>query len=53
MTYVVLMKINKNVTVEPLLKNYKRQHIYSSIEDSEVVLVFGYNNACLKKLFQD
>jgi hypothetical protein len=41
------MKINKNVTVEPLFKNYKRQYIYSSIEDSEVVLVFERNNAGL------
>jgi hypothetical protein len=41
------MKINKNITVEPL---YKRQYIYSSIEDSEVVLVFERNNTGLKKL---
>jgi hypothetical protein len=53
MIQVVLMKINNNkkyITVEPLFKNYKRQHIYSSMEDSEVVLVFGSNNAGLKKL---
>jgi hypothetical protein len=36
------MKINKkNITVEPLLKNYKKQYIYSSTEDSEVALVFN------------
>jgi hypothetical protein len=28
----------------------KRQHIYSSIEDSEAVRVFERNNAGLKKL---
>jgi hypothetical protein len=28
----------------------RRQYIYSSIEDSEVVLVFESNNAGLKKL---
>jgi hypothetical protein len=32
---IVLMKIN--ITVEPLFKNYKKQYIYSWIEDSEVV----------------
>jgi hypothetical protein len=42
------MKIN--ITVEPLFKNHERQYIYSSIEDSEVVLVFERNNAGLKKL---
>jgi hypothetical protein len=42
------MKIN--ITVEPLFKTIKRQYIYSSIEDSEVVLVFERNNAGLKKL---
>jgi hypothetical protein len=45
------MKINKNITVEPLLK-IKRQFIYSSIEDSEVVLVSERNDAGLKKLSQ-
>jgi hypothetical protein len=40
----------KKVAVEPLFKNYKRQYIYSSIEDSEVVLVFQRNSAGLKKL---
>jgi hypothetical protein len=29
----------------------RRQYIYSSIEDSEVVLVFERNNVGLKKLF--
>jgi hypothetical protein len=48
------MKINKKkVTLyNSLLRTTKRQHIYSSIEDSEVVLVFEHNNAGLKKLFQ-
>jgi hypothetical protein len=45
------MKINKKISLWSLyLKNIKRQHIYSSIEDSEVVLVFERNNAGLKKL---
>jgi hypothetical protein len=46
------MKINKkNITVDPLFEDYKKRHyIYSLIEDSEVVLVFGRNNAGLKKL---
>jgi hypothetical protein len=46
------MKINNknNITVEPLFKNYKRQYIYSSIEEPEVVLVFERNNSGLKKL---
>jgi hypothetical protein len=44
------MKIKENVTVELLFKTVKRQHIYPSIEDSEVVLVSESNNACLKKL---
>jgi hypothetical protein len=39
------MKINKNITLEPLSKNYKKTYIYSSIEDTEVVLVFERNNA--------
>jgi hypothetical protein len=43
------MKINKNITVG-YLKTIKRQYIYSSIEDSEVVLIFERNNAGLKKL---
>jgi hypothetical protein len=34
------------------LKTVKRQYIYSSIEVSEVVLVFERNNAGLKKLPQ-
>jgi hypothetical protein len=45
------MKINKNMTVEPLLK-IKRQYIYSSIGDSEAVLVSERNNAGLKRLSQ-
>jgi hypothetical protein len=44
------MKINKNITVEPLFKNVGRQYIYSSIEDSKVVLFLERNNAGLKKL---
>jgi hypothetical protein len=32
------------------LKTIKRQYIYTSIEDSEVVLVFERNNAGFKKL---
>jgi hypothetical protein len=36
--------------VEPLFKNYRKQYIYSSAEDSEVVLVSERNNAGLKKL---
>jgi hypothetical protein len=36
------MKINKkNITVEALFKTIKTQNIYSSIEGSEVVLVFN------------
>jgi hypothetical protein len=50
MIQVVLMKINKKyITVEPLLKTIKIQYIYSSIGDSEVVLVFERNNPGLKK----
>jgi hypothetical protein len=46
------MKVNnKNITVKPLFKSYKKDNcVYSSIEDSEVVLVFERNNAGLKKL---
>jgi hypothetical protein len=39
----------KNITVEPLFKNYKKAIIYSLIEQSEVVLVFKHNNAGFKK----
>jgi hypothetical protein len=48
------MKINeKNIIVQPSFKIYiKRQYIYSSIEDSEVVLVFERNNAGWKRLSQ-
>jgi hypothetical protein len=38
------------ITVEPLSKKLRRQYIHSSIEDSEVVLVFERNNEGLKKL---
>jgi hypothetical protein len=38
------------MTTEPLFKILKRHCIYSSIEDSEVVLLFEGNNASLKKL---
>jgi hypothetical protein len=34
----------------PYSKTIKRRYIYSSTEDSEVVLVFERNNAGLKKL---
>jgi hypothetical protein len=41
----------QNITAEPLFKNYiKGQYICSSIEDSEVLLVFERNNARLRKL---
>jgi hypothetical protein len=40
---------NTNITVEPYLKPVKRQYIYSSIEDSEVVLVSERNNAGLNR----
>jgi hypothetical protein len=42
--------ITKYITVEPLFKKYKRQDVYSMIEDSEVVLVFKRINEGLKKL---
>jgi hypothetical protein len=32
------------------LQPIKKQYIYSSIEDSEIVVVFEQNNAGLKKL---
>jgi hypothetical protein len=60
------MNIYKNITAEPLFKNYENnifigkferiltmvyvEHFYSSIEDSEVVLDFEINNVGLKKL---
>jgi hypothetical protein len=51
MIKAVLMKINKNISLTLYLKNIiKRHYVYSSIEDSEVVLVFGRNNAGLMKL---
>jgi hypothetical protein len=49
--YVVLMKINKKLPLYSFyLKTIKRQYTYSSIEGSEVVLVFKRNNAGLKKM---
>jgi hypothetical protein len=45
-----VMKINKKYHCRVFLKTTKRQYIYSSIEDSEVVLVYERNNAGLKKL---
>jgi hypothetical protein len=48
------MKMNNDISLQSLyLKTIKRQHIYSSIDDSEVVLVFECNNAGLKKLSSD
>jgi hypothetical protein len=42
---------NKQISLYSLYLNViKRQHIYSSIDDSEAVLVFERNNAGLKKL---
>jgi hypothetical protein len=47
------MKINNKISLQSLhLKTIKRQYIYSSIKDSEVVLVYERNNAGLKKLSQ-
>jgi hypothetical protein len=37
------------ITKEPLLKNYKKQYIYSSTEDSEGVCVFERSDAGLNK----
>jgi hypothetical protein len=45
------MKINNKISLYSLyLKTVQRQYIYSSIEGSEVVLVFEHSNAGLKKL---
>jgi hypothetical protein len=45
------MKINEKILLRSLcLKTIKIQYIYSSIEDSEVVLVFERDNISLKKL---
>jgi hypothetical protein len=45
------MEINNKISQQSLyLKTIKRQYIYSSTEDSEVVLVFERNNTGLKKL---
>jgi hypothetical protein len=41
---------NKQEVTAEYLKTIKRQYIYSSTEDSEVVLAFEPNNAGLKKL---
>jgi hypothetical protein len=47
----VLMKINKKLSLLSFyLRPIKIQYIYSSIEDSEVVLVSERYNASLKKL---
>jgi hypothetical protein len=44
------MKMNERISLYSLyLKSIKRQYIYSSIEDSEIALVFVRNNAGLKK----
>jgi hypothetical protein len=43
------MKI-KNITVELLFKSRKKTYIYSSIENSEAVLVFERDNAGFNKL---
>jgi hypothetical protein len=51
MIKIVLMEINNKISLYSLyLKTIKRQYNYSSIEDSEVVLVFEHNTAGLKKL---
>jgi hypothetical protein len=43
--------MKKKISLHSLyLKTMKGQYIYSSIEDSEVVLVFENNNAGFKKL---
>jgi hypothetical protein len=50
---VALMKTNNRISMYNIyecLKTIKRQYVYSSIEDSEAVLVFEGNNAGLKKL---
>jgi hypothetical protein len=45
------MKINKNISLYSLyLITIKRRYNYSSIEDSEVVLVLERNDAGLMKL---
>jgi hypothetical protein len=44
------MKINiKNITVEPLFKNYKKTVHLLPTENSEAVLVFQHNKSGLKK----
>jgi hypothetical protein len=51
MIEAVAMKIYKKISLYSFyLKTVKRQYIYSSIEDSEVVFVLEHNNAGLKKL---
>jgi hypothetical protein len=50
MMQVVLMKINKKIPLLSLyLQTIKRQYIYSSIEDPEVVLISERNDAGLQK----
>jgi hypothetical protein len=50
MIQVVLMKIKNKISLYSLyLKTLKIKYIYSSIEDSEDVLVLERNNAGLKK----
>jgi hypothetical protein len=52
LTEVMLIKINNKISLYSLyLKTIKRQHIYSLVEDTEVVLVSERNNTGLKKLF--
>jgi hypothetical protein len=44
------MEINNNISLYSLcLETTKRQYIFSSTEDSEVVLAFERNNAGLKE----
>lgn len=46
------IKINRAMAVEPLFKSSKGHstYIYSSIEETEFVLVYNRNNVCFKKL---
>jgi hypothetical protein len=46
----VLMTENKKITVGHLFKSCKKIIIYSSIENSEVILAFELNNVGLKEL---
>jgi hypothetical protein len=48
---MVLMKMENKILVQSLYsKTMEREYIYSSIGDSEVILVFGRKNAGLKRL---